>query len=57
MNRWVMALTLSLVLGASNFFYQAVTSHDWATAAERSWFQAGACFVFAINVGVWNLKP
>jgi hypothetical protein len=40
----VVSVILALAIG--NFFYQAMTGHQWRTAAERSWFQGWAIVIY-----------
>jgi len=41
------AILVAFGLGLANFAYQGLGAQDWATAIERTWFQAVACLAVA----------
>lgn len=41
-------LVLAACLTASNFIFEAITSQEWHTAIERSYFQAVALLIFVL---------
>lgn len=56
MFRHVAIFTLGLAGG--NFLYQCFAAHDWATATERSIFQAVALFGFWLtSLAAQRLTP
>ena len=51
MNQYVLTCLLTVVsLSLGNFLWQAMSSHNWGVALERSWFQAIA--VLALGIGL-----